>query len=172
MNDKSKDETLIKSAKQPLLPAYVTVFTVLKALADGAIGSQDAVEKNIQKATSNSEIEIELGRQEALLIIFEGRARIARELAIARRIDTAEEVEVEEYYDSSREGKGGLHVSDSGVGFGGSGSGKHVQKKVYRFKGWREGSYEPLLEEIQKMTPEELKAFKSVADGAADQDSK
>lgn len=82
----------------------------------------------------------EAAKQEISLKMAELQARVAQEVAIARRIDTAEEVSIEEYYDTS--GKGGIGVVAEGesTSAGISGSGKRVSKRVYTFKGWSEST--------------------------------
>ena len=66
-------------------------------------------------------------------------ARIEQELAIARRIDCAEEVEIEEFYDTSGKGSAGLtaDMKSESATLGLSGEGRRVTKRVYHFKGWR-----------------------------------
>ena len=55
------------------------------------------------------QLEEEAAKQEIQMQFAQHQARVAQELAIARRIDNAEEVEIEEFYDIS--GKGLLGVS-------------------------------------------------------------
>jgi len=81
-------------------------------------------------------------------------ARVAQEIAIARRIETADNVEIEEYYDYH--GKGGLGVQSSGDGIyvGASGEGQRVSKRIYRFIGWNSGILQHVEEIEQKSTDE------------------
>lgn len=65
----------------------------------------------------------------------EAQARVAQELALASRIETAEEVEMEEYYDTSGEGSLGVQATEGALSLGASGSGRKVSKRVFRFKG-------------------------------------
>lgn len=51
----------------------------------------------------------EAARQEIIAQVSEAQARVTQELAIAQRINTAQEVEIEEFYDTS--GKGGLSAN-------------------------------------------------------------
>ena len=76
-------------------------------------------------------------RQEIEARVLKEQARIEQELAIARRIDSAEEVEIEEYYDTSGEGALGLKGDESSVTVGASGSAKKIVKRIYKFKGYR-----------------------------------
>lgn len=101
-----------------------------------------ATEKAIKKSdeiTENGNIEAlkdEAMRQEISLKMAREQARVSQEIAIARRIDTAEEVSIEEYYDTSGEGGIGLKSTEAGISLGINGSGKQVVKRVYKFKGW------------------------------------
>lgn len=62
---------------------------------------------------------------------------MAQELAIARRIDNADEVEIEQFYNVSGKGNAGLSVdANEGTGtLGLGGEGSEVTKRIYRFKG-------------------------------------
>lgn len=149
-----------KIAAGMFLPGAGAAMLVTE-LIGATLGSQEDASASLKKAADEAALQHELNVQHALLTLAEGRARIARELAIARRIDTAEEVEIEEFYDSAREGQAGLNVTGKAVSLGASGAGKHVSKRVYRFKGWRDGGLEALMAQMEKMSPEELEALKS-----------
>lgn len=74
--------------------------------------------------------------QEIQLQLAESQAKVAQELAIAKRIEEAEQVEIEEYYEYAAEGQAGLKATEKTISAGLSGSGKRVSKRVYRFTGW------------------------------------
>ena len=86
----------------------------------------DALQEEAEKQT----IKLQLDQQ---------RARVEQELAIARRIDNAEEVEIEEFYDASGKGAAGLtaDMKSETATIGLSAEGRRVTKRVYHFKGWR-----------------------------------
>jgi len=65
----------------------------------------------------------------------EAEARVAQELAIARRIETAHEVEMTEYFDYSGEGHAGFKASGNTLTAGLGGSGRKVSKRKFVFKG-------------------------------------
>ncbi len=90
------------------------------------------------KSATTSELEEEARKQEIESRFLQEKARVEQELAIARRIDCAEEVEIEEYYDSSGDGSLGLKANEESVTLGASGSGRRVTKRIYKFKGYRE----------------------------------
>lgn len=79
----------------------------------------------------------EAARQEIQMQFAQHQARVAQELAIAKRIEDAAEVEIEEYYDLSGSGSVGLsgNIETQTVSLGASGEERKVTKRVYRFKG-------------------------------------
>lgn len=103
----------------------------------------DTVEKSVSKSNviaekgDLEEMKLEATRQEVSTRISELQAKVAQELAIANRIDTAEEVTIEEYYDVTGEGAVGLNGSQENITLGINGSGRKVTKRIYKFKGFR-----------------------------------
>lgn len=75
--------------------------------------------------------------QQLKLQMYEAQAKLAQEVAIATRIEAAQEVQIEEYYEGAGEGAVGVKKGDSGVTLGASGSGRRVTKRVVKFKGFR-----------------------------------
>ena len=67
--------------------------------------------------------------------VLQNQAKAAQEMAIARRIENAEEVEIEEYYDMSGEGLVGAKGSNEGLSLGASAEGRKITKRVIKFKG-------------------------------------
>lgn len=93
------------------------------------------VAKSDKSPTEVSSLRVEAERQELEMRIAEAQARVAQEVAIAKRIEAAEEVEHEEFYEYVSSGKAGLKVGvDSAAVDAGAGI-KRVSKRVYRFKG-------------------------------------
>lgn len=79
----------------------------------------------------------ELEKQKIRMEYDAHQAKVAQELAIAVRIENAEEVEIEEYYDNQGKANAGLSFdgkSNSGT-LGLSGEGRSVTKRIIRFKG-------------------------------------
>ena len=98
--------------------------------------------KSVQKSSSVTaegnlnKLENEARLQEVENRISEFQARVAQELAIAKRIETAAEVEIEEFYDTTGSGGVGLQSgAEGGLNIGLNGSGRKVTKRVYKFKG-------------------------------------
>lgn len=84
-------------------------------------------------------------REEIKATVLQNQAKVEQELAIARRIDSAEEVEIEEYYDLSGNAGAGLKTDGQAVSLGLNGEGRKVAKRVIKFKGCKpiEQSLEP-----------------------------
>lgn len=99
-----------------------------------------AVSITAASAQGVASLQEEAAKQRLQMELAQEQARVAQELAIARRIDSAEEVEIEEFYDASS--KGNLNVgvdaasSTGSIGLGGEG--RKVTKRIYHFKGWRD----------------------------------
>lgn len=109
-------------------PSYLLV----KSIADKAAG----IVIDAQDSSDLIAVRNETERQENEMRRLEAKAKVAQEMAIAARIQSAEEVQIEEYFEYAGEGKAGLNVESSGsIGLGASGSGKRISKRVYRFIG-------------------------------------
>ncbi|WP_447556035.1 hypothetical protein [Vreelandella sp. EE22] len=91
----------------------------------------DASEKNLDSLRE------EAAKQQIKMDYSQHQARVAQELAIAKRIENATEVEIEEYYDNSGKGSAGLNVNaETRTGsLGLSGENRRVSKRIYRFTG-------------------------------------
>lgn len=79
--------------------------------------------------------------------VLQEQAKVEQELSIARRILIAEEVEIEEFYDTT--GKGGVGIKqEEGDGFslGAHGSGRRISKRVIKFKGFSSQAQEMLAQ--------------------------
>lgn len=77
----------------------------------------------------------ETERQENEMRRLEAQAKVAQETAIAARIASAGEVQIEEYYEYAGDGKLGASVDEKGLTIGASGSGRRISKRIYRFSG-------------------------------------
>lgn len=91
---------------------------------------------SVSKQGDINQLENEARIQEIENRISEFQARVAQELAIARRIENAAEVEIEEFYDTTGSGGVGLQTSEGSLNLGINGTGRKVTSRVYRFKGW------------------------------------
>lgn len=110
-------------------------------LAHYMVEQGEKAAKEISEASNKglAALEEEVAKQALKMQLDQQMARIEQELAIARRIDCAEEVEIEEFYDTSGKGSAGLaaDMKSETVTLGLSGEGRVVTKRVYHFKGWR-----------------------------------
>lgn len=95
--------------------------------------------KTNQVATSGTidELRVEAERQDITMRMTERQAKVAQELALARRIETAEEVEMEEFYDISGSGNAGIQTDGHTISAGVGAQGQKVTKRIFRFKGHR-----------------------------------
>ena len=95
--------------------------------------------KTNQVATSGTidELRVEAERQDITMRMTERQAKVAQELALARRIETAEEVEMEEFYDISDSGNVGIQTDGNTISAGVNTQGLKVTKRIFRFKGHR-----------------------------------
>jgi hypothetical protein len=76
-------------------------------------------------------------RQQIESSVMQAYARTEQELAIARRIDNVETVEIEEYYDFSDQDSLGVDVKEQEVSLWLNMDGRRVSKRIYKFKGWK-----------------------------------
>ena len=117
--------------------------TALKVVSPGSWLIAKAAEKAVEAFTNESKnstlekLREEEIRQNIESRVLQEKAKIEQELAIARRIDTAEIVEIEEYYGASGKGALGIKSEGEGVTLGASGEGKRVTKRIIKFKGCR-----------------------------------
>ncbi len=82
---------------------------------------------------SANEAAQEAERNKLAMEMLQAKARAEQELAIAERIRTAVEVEIEDYYDVSGHGQVGVDAESSGVGM--RGGGQKVARRIVRLKG-------------------------------------
>lgn len=108
----------------------------------------DIMTKKNEKSTGEAD------NQENVLSDLSEHTDLLKELAIIRRIDTAEKVSIEEFYDTKGDGGLGVQSTEGDINIGLKGSGQKVTKRIYSFEGWREGSsigVEAISELIKKM---------------------
>ena len=89
------------------------------------------------------------------LKLLQNQIRIAQELAIAKRIETADEVEIEEFYDNQKEGNIGIKGDNNGVNIGLNGHINKITKRVYRFKGYNDKQIEAYEQALDTMFSQE-----------------
>lgn len=116
------------------------VYGVTGVLTEATIESIKKSREKIDAEASIEDLEEEVSRQEVINKISAVQAKALQELAIARRIDTALEVEIEEFYEGNGEGGVGVTLSQGNAKAGINGAGSKITKRIYRFKGFRDVS--------------------------------
>jgi hypothetical protein len=92
-------------------------------------------------------------RQEIAMRMAERQAKVAQEIAIARKIELAHEVEIEEFYDTSAEGNLGAKTDGTSLSLGASGKANRVVRRVYKFRGIAAATEQALLTANANPTP-------------------
>lgn len=128
-------EKILRATQQTL----DVVSPLLGSLVRITLGSAEHAEQTAKSGTIE-ELRAESERQELAMRMAERQAKVAQELALARRIENADEVEMEEFYDVSGSGHAGLKASEEGVTAGAGGQGQKVMRRVYRFKNYKKPS--------------------------------
>ena len=123
------DATMVAEAARIALNPSGYLIAKLVERVIGVEMTQEEIDK-----TPIAELEIEARTQELAIAMASAHAKFAQELAIAKRIEHAEEVEIEEFYDVSGEGSAGLKAQTGNVSLGLSGAGKKVTRRVIKFR--------------------------------------
>ncbi|HGP0311644.1 TPA: hypothetical protein ACLE2D_002374 [Citrobacter freundii] len=118
-----------------LLTALKIITSPTSTLVDMLIDSSSSFYSESKKDTDFEELAKRARRMELEMQLAESQAHVAQELAIAARIERAEEVEVEEVYEYAGEGKAGVQLDASSLNLGLSGGVKRVSRRICRFKG-------------------------------------
>ena len=124
------------------------LLRVIFPIADEAIAAMVKARTTKNDIKDNKISEISSDTETIALNILKEQISIAQDLAIARRIETADEVEIEEVYDTSKEGNAGLKVDSTGMMLGASGKGRVITKRIYKFKGYNKDRVEDYEEAI------------------------
>ena len=112
------------AATTPILgPAAVAMIRAAK-------DSEEIAERHDLESLSE-----EAHRQTLELRMAQMQAEVAQEIAIAQRIASAEEVEIEEYYEGEAEGSIGVKTDSEALTIGLGAKGRKVTRRIFRFKG-------------------------------------
>ncbi|XHR28228.1 MAG: hypothetical protein ACFUZC_20155 [Chthoniobacteraceae bacterium] len=114
--------------------AIYVVSPILGHLMDVTVGSVNE-SKQVAEHGGIDELRKEAERQELMMQMAERQAKVTQELALARRIESALEVEMEEFYDGNASGHAGVDTDGSTLSLGIAGKGQKVTKRIFRFKG-------------------------------------
>ena len=123
----------IKAAKIALNPSGYLLDMIVEST------SKKVTEAEEQSKVELAELRVQAERQQLEMQILEAQARVAQEIAIAKRIETAYEVEMEEFYDYSGTAQVGATTDGANLSFGAGGATKRVSKRIYRFTGKSDG---------------------------------
>jgi hypothetical protein len=123
---------MINETLKTIMPGYGLASLLAEQLLESNKNSKEILDTNDEK-----KITLELKRKKVETEILELEAKVAQELAISKRIENAEVVEIEEYYEGSGKGNAGASVDENSFKFGLAGEGKKITKRIYRFTGFR-----------------------------------
>ena len=118
-----------------------TLVRTLKVLYAPQIKVYEAIASLLSRSPDEKEISafrLQIQRDESKAELAQTMAKAQQELAIASRIETADEVEIEEYYEATGKGLLGASADEKQISLGVSGEGRRITKRVIRFKGWRD----------------------------------
>lgn len=109
------------------------VSPLLGSLMKITLGSAEHADNTAKNGTME-ELRTEAERQELAMQMAERQAKVAQELALARRIESADDVEMEEFYDVSGAAHAGVRSGEGTLSAGVGGQGQKVARRIYRFK--------------------------------------
>ncbi|HEF8773029.1 hypothetical protein ABN057_10195 [Providencia alcalifaciens] len=132
----------IEVLKFAVNPTGYAIDTIMKSSRDLISNSSN---QDIEKLEDSAK------RVEIQAYALQSQAKVEQELAIARRIMYAEEVEIEEQYDGSGDGSFGVKASEKGASLGISGSGRLVTKRIIKFKGFSEQYVQEIKSELNQL---------------------
>jgi len=114
--------------------ALYVVSPLLARLMEVTTGSTASTEKVAAEGNLDA-LKREAERQELTMRMAERQAKVAQELALASRIESALEVEMEEFFDLNGSGSIGVSATEGSISAGLSGHGQKVSRRIFRFKG-------------------------------------
>ncbi len=127
------DKKIIDALKIAVNP---TGYLIEKAMTYNV----ETFNKSTEKSSIQELKELAL-REEIKASVLQNQAKVEQELSIARRIDSAEEVEIEEYYDLSGSGGVGLTGNENSMSIGFNAEGRKVSRRIIKFKGCKPNNY-------------------------------
>lgn len=130
MEKPTKPGKALENAKEVLVAKNPLLGLIVKFASSEIVKSNE-----LTQAGQLEEMRREAEKQEIALAMAERQAKVAQEIAIAHRIETAEEVEVEEFFEYNSKGQIGLDSDGTKLGIGIGGSGQRVSRRICRFKG-------------------------------------
>jgi hypothetical protein len=120
-------------ALQIAVKALPTFFPVAGLIMEAMTRSQAAVTE--AETLSDDSLAKEAARQQVVMEFQAHSARVAQELAIAERMATADDVEIEEYYEGTGKATAGMKFDSGAAVVGLSGEGRRVTRRIIKLKG-------------------------------------
>ncbi len=105
--------------------------------AEKIVGLFDKTEHDLD-GKSADEVSLQLRHEQVTSEMLQARAKAAFEFALANRIVSAKEVEIEEYFEGS--GSGGIGVNVNEKTLGAHGKGARITRRIVRLRGWPDAS--------------------------------
>lgn len=124
-----KKDKIFTAAKIALNPSGYLLEKIIEGFTDSINETNEANKLEL------AELHLMAEKQAIQMRMAEAQARVAQELAIAKRIELAVEVEIEEFYDLQGEGNIGVKADEKSLTFGANASGQKVSKRIYKFHG-------------------------------------
>jgi hypothetical protein len=121
-------------ALQVVNDALPHVLPFAGPIVDAVLRAQRAVAE--AESSGADSLRHEAAKQQIVMDLQANTARVAQELAIAERMASAEEIEIEEYFEGSGKGVVGLNVEKGVVAAGLNGEGQRITKRVIRLRGF------------------------------------
>lgn len=149
MDNNKVKSSLKEAASFAVSPSLSVTTNIVKAMINKSpeleslssttkkVKDNDGNEHDIDK--SEDELVKDLNKVDFWSEVSKKKAQVAQEMAIASRISTAESVEIEEFFDTSGQGKSGFSFSNKPE-LGLSGKGQRISKRVYKFTGFNEST--------------------------------
>lgn len=116
-----KKDKIFTAAKIALNPSGYLLEKIIEGFTDSINETNEANKLEL------AELHLMAEKQAIQMRMAEAQARVAQELAIAKRIELAVEVEIEEFYDLQGEGNIGVKADEKSLTFGANASGQKVE---------------------------------------------
>jgi hypothetical protein len=130
---REKKPKLFKSSSNRLVK-FSALSTRFQCSSDYRSNARGRAAEQTPKTGTLEELRVEADRQELAVQIAERQAKVAQELALARRIETADDMEMEEFYDVGGAAHVGLKSGEGSISAGVGSQGQKVARRIYRFK--------------------------------------
>lgn len=132
---------VLKTATFMVNPTGALLGMLVESVANSTPAAEEIRDKDL------ADLEKIALRQELEMKMAKAQAKVVQELAIARRIQAAEEVDIEEFYDINADASAGVGTDGQNINLGLKASGQKVAKRVIRFRGFMQSDDEAFTQE-------------------------